>query len=187
MDAYDPEGGTTMATKATKSKLGEQATFEGKPVLGVSIEVRGVSGGLNKAVAIDPVVLLQGDEAIVAFRVDTDKIRHDPVEKDNKAGPQTRVQILEAETAAVLTGAVAKAVGAVLDSQQAKIDEFEAQAEAERERLKEDARRAAEIEKNRAKGQEPIVEADGTVNPAAKAAKPARAPRARKRVRKATH
>lgn len=54
-------------------KLGK---FDGLDVLAAGIEVRNVSGGLNEAVAVDPIELHKDDEVTVVMRVKVTDINH---------------------------------------------------------------------------------------------------------------
>lgn len=140
--------------------------FEGKPVVGVVAEVRGVDGGLNRGMKLDPVVHVGGDRAFIAFEVETRSIRHDPATKGENDGEQLRVQIYDAEKAIILEGALLDAVSDALDAQHAAIVEHEEAVEREQATLKEQAKaqskEQAAREKAEAAGQTNLVDAVGT-------------------------
>lgn len=109
-----------------KFDLGE---FEGKPVVGSRVIVRGTGDGLSKSCIVDPITLRQGQRCIVAFEADVAEIRYDPREKDELDGDQLRVHICHADTAMVLpAGAAFDAVRKALDDQSNRISVAEEEA-----------------------------------------------------------
>lgn len=50
--------------------------FEGLPTLEVSLEVRGIEGGLNEGLTIDPVVLHYGDRVYLLLEGTVDAVLH---------------------------------------------------------------------------------------------------------------
>ncbi len=120
--------------------LGE---FEGKPVVGAAVEVRGVAGGLNDALGVDPVVLTQGEHVVVAFECTVAQIRHEAKKGEPEDGEQIRVHVLKAAGAVIAEGDLVDKISAAISSQSERVEA----AAAER-----DAREA--IEKQRAKDAE---------------------------------
>lgn len=59
------------------TSLGE---YEGKPIRKMAIEVRNTAGGLNAAIKVDPARIHPGEQRIVAYEVDFDKFRFDPMD-----------------------------------------------------------------------------------------------------------
>jgi hypothetical protein len=123
--------------------LGEAAVFEGVPVTEVAVEIPNVSGGLNRAMPIAPVVVHKGDEFYVVAKVEADKFRHEPVDKKDEASPWRRVQIAPAAVVAVATGDLVDACAEFLADQQRKIDAYEADVEAAEAQAKQAAKDAA--------------------------------------------
>lgn len=75
------------------------ASFEGREVLGVGIEIRNAAGGLNEALNVDPAEWHKDDEITVVLRCKVEKIRHDGI-KDTEAWK--RVHIVTATAATVI-------------------------------------------------------------------------------------
>lgn len=73
----------------------ELSPFEGNEVVAAKIEIPGAAGGLRDAMRTDPVELHQGDRVYVLLETDVAKVRFEPVDKENPAGPQARVHVLD--------------------------------------------------------------------------------------------
>lgn len=86
-----------------KDDLGE---YEGKPIRKMAIEVRNTAGGLNAAIRVDPSRIHPGERRIVAYDVEFDKFRFDPMD-DGDAW--CLVAIGSASTAAFLDPKVVQA------------------------------------------------------------------------------
>lgn len=57
--------------------------FEGLPTIAVSLEVRGIDGGFNDGMTIDPVVLHKGDKVFLLVEGTVAGINHKPIEEAN--------------------------------------------------------------------------------------------------------
>jgi hypothetical protein len=68
--------------------------FEGNPVTSVGVEIRNASGGLNKALQVDPVVLHGGDTVWVLLQCDVTGIVHKPIKDDE--GNWQRIHVMRA-------------------------------------------------------------------------------------------
>jgi hypothetical protein len=77
----------------------ELSEFEGLPVTEVGVEMPGASGGLHEAMKFQPVEWRSGDEQFVVLRGTVNKIRHEPIDRDEPDGDQRRVHILKVEEA----------------------------------------------------------------------------------------
>lgn len=93
--------------------LGE---FDGRDVLGTSIQVTNAGDGLSDAMKIDPQVMHIGDRVFVVLECEVAKVRYDPI-RDTDA--LTRVQILRAGTATIVDG---KMVSDAIEQQRDKIE-----------------------------------------------------------------
>lgn len=98
----------------SKKQLGE---FEGDEVLGASIEIRNISGGLNKAMDIDPETFHRGDEVTVVARCTVTSVNH-PGVKDTDG--VKRVHVMKASEVAIIDDAL---VSEALDEQARRIEE----------------------------------------------------------------
>lgn len=76
--------------------------FEGLEVRAVGVEMPGAAGGLREAMKFDPVELHKGEEVYVVLKGVVNKIRLDPIVKDDLTGPQRRVHILIVSEAALI-------------------------------------------------------------------------------------
>ena len=99
--------------------------FEGLPVEEVGVEMPNAAGGLQEAMKFDPVEWHHGDEHFIVLRCQVKKVRHDPIEKDDFAGPQRRVHILHVDSAAPIE---AKHVQKTLNAYQERIQKKKEQA-----------------------------------------------------------
>lgn len=99
-------------------KLEALPPFEGRPVLGVGIEIPGAGGGLRDSLTIDPVVYHYGDVVHVVVKGRVGKIRFDPVKDAGEA--VRRIHVLEVEDAVLVD---AEDVTSMLDAQAARIEE----------------------------------------------------------------
>lgn len=95
--------GVTLAEALASAKLGE---FEGADVRRAGVEIPNVAGGLRKAMKIQPLILHQGDRGWIAFEFVVEKIKFDPIDKDNPAGDQERIHVLSAEGVTFVDGAL---------------------------------------------------------------------------------
>lgn len=96
---------TIQSAMADTSKLSK---FDGLDVLATGVALTGAGDGLSKALAIDPVELHQGDEVYVLTKAIVQKVRFEPIDKDNPRGPQRRVHMLRAGTATIVDPDFAK-------------------------------------------------------------------------------
>lgn len=99
-------------------KLEKLPDFEGRPVVGVGIEVPGMGGGLRDALTIDPVVFHYGDTVHLVVRARVGKLRFDPVKDAGQA--VRRVHVLDVDEAAIVS---ADAVADMLEKQALAIEE----------------------------------------------------------------
>ena len=67
--------------------------FEGLTVVAIGVEVPGISGGLNEAMTVSPVVLHHGEDFALVIRGRIRKINHEPIDKEELDGPQRRIQV----------------------------------------------------------------------------------------------
>lgn len=102
--------------------------FEGKPVVAVGVEIRNAAGGLQEALKFDPVEWPQGAEQFIVLRCLVKAIDHEPVDKDDYAGPQRRVHVLHAAEAFPID---AEVVEAELASQRERVKKARIAAEEE--------------------------------------------------------
>lgn len=79
----------------------ELPDFEGLPVRQVGIEIRGVAGGLQDAIKVDPMLIHKGDMVRVELLLATRSLRFDPIDRENLVGDQKRVVIFDLDTALV--------------------------------------------------------------------------------------
>lgn len=91
--------------------------FEGHDVIAYGIEMPGASGGLNKALRIDKLVLHHGQTVRVVIEAEVVKVRHDIV-KDTDALERTHV--LKVQNAAVVGEEL---VAEILDAQRKRNEE----------------------------------------------------------------
>jgi hypothetical protein len=80
--------------------------FEGKDVVAVGLEIPGVAGGLQKALRTEPREFHQGEHAFAVFELVTQKVRHQPIDRENPGGPQERVHIFVADGATFVDGSI---------------------------------------------------------------------------------
>lgn len=62
--------------------LANLPAFEGLPTVEVSLEVRGIEGGFNDGLTIDPIVLHKGDRVFLLVEGEVDAILHKSVHED---------------------------------------------------------------------------------------------------------
>lgn len=94
--------------------------FDGKPVLGTGIVVTNAGDGLSQAMKVEPKELHQGDEVFIVIRGIVQKVRFEPIDKDEPAGAQRRVHVVKGGTATLVDGDLVKSH---LDEQAARIRE----------------------------------------------------------------
>lgn len=73
--------------------------FEGHDVTQAGIEIPNAAGGLREAMSIQPEAIRQGERRYVVLEVVCQKVRHEPVDREQPAGDQARVHVLMAEAA----------------------------------------------------------------------------------------
>jgi len=83
--------------------LGE---FEGLKVVAVGVEIPNAGGGLRDPMKLEPQEFRQGDRVIVALDCVVAKVRFEAVKKDDPFGPQRRVHVFRADTAAIVDAEV---------------------------------------------------------------------------------
>ncbi len=71
--------------------------FEGLPTLEVSLEVRGIEGGLNEGLTVEPIVMHKGDRVYLLLEGTVDSILHKSV-KDEDGWRRAHVLRVEAGT-----------------------------------------------------------------------------------------
>lgn len=97
------------------------SSFEGSDVKATAIEIPNASGGLNEAMAVEPVELHHEETVYVVLECKVQKIRHDPImEKNEPTGDLTRVHILKAGRSTIVDAALVKKA---IDEQHARIIE----------------------------------------------------------------
>lgn len=69
--------------------------FEGLPVRRVGVELPSAAGGLRDAIKVEPRIIHQGDEGVLLIRYQCQKVRFDPIDKDEPDGDQERVHVLK--------------------------------------------------------------------------------------------
>lgn len=84
--------------------MSDVGAFEGKTVVAVGLEIPGVSGGLQKALRTEPREFHQGDTVYAVFELVTQKVRFQPIDRDNPGGPQERVHVFTATEATFVDG-----------------------------------------------------------------------------------
>lgn len=105
------------------AKIEALTPFEGVPVIATSIEVPGLSGGLNDAMRVDPVEMHMEDEGVLIIKGAVKKIRFDPVKDSDGV---ERVHIWRVVEATVVDEDV---VADILAKQRQRIDEARVAAE----------------------------------------------------------
>jgi len=96
----------------------ELSDFEGLPVRQAGIEIPGAAGGLREAMKIDPQEFHKGDEVYVVLHCRTDKVRFDPIDRDDPTGDQRRVHVFGVEGATIVD---AELVSEHIEAQREKI------------------------------------------------------------------
>lgn len=92
--------------------------FEGHAVTQAGIEIPNAAGGLREAMKISPEAIKQGERRYVVLEVVCQKVRHEPVDREQPAGDQARVHVLMAEAATFVDHDL---VREQLDKQKARI------------------------------------------------------------------
>ena len=87
---------TAPATRATLNP------FEGLPVRQVGVEIPAASGGLRESMKIDPQEFHQGDVVFVVLECPVNKVRFEPIDKDDPRGDQRRVHVFGVEAATIV-------------------------------------------------------------------------------------
>jgi hypothetical protein len=154
--------GVSLAEAMAAQTLG---TFEGKDERRAGVEIPSVAGGLRKAMKIQPRRMSQGDRGYIAFEYVVEKIKHNPIDKENPAGDQERVHVLGVEGVTFIESDL---VESEVEKQKERIAEAEA------------AKKKADLE---AKGVHELGDAvpeAGTIKVGAKKAAPKKAAAARK-------
>lgn len=100
--------------------------FEGKPVVAVGIEMPNAAGGLQSAMKFDPMEVHQGDEGYIVLHYVAQKVRFEPIDKDQPSGPQRRVHVLNVDKAAPIA---AEYVEEKLQEYQAHVERLKKEAE----------------------------------------------------------
>ena len=90
---------TAAGALADTSKLSD---FEGKAVRQVGIEIPGAAGGLRDSLRVDPQEFHQGDTVYVVLECPVQKVRFDPIDKDEPGGDQRRVHVFGTAGAAIV-------------------------------------------------------------------------------------
>lgn len=102
--------------------------FEGSPVRQAGIEIPGAAGGLRDSMKIAPQEFHKGAEVVVALRCIVDKVRFDPIDKDDPAGDQRRVHVFAVDTAMVAEGDLAGIIERALSEQKEHIQRLKDEA-----------------------------------------------------------
>jgi hypothetical protein len=76
--------------------------YEGKDVVSTGVAIRNTGHGLEETMRTEPTLLHHGEKVYVLIECDVEKVRYDPVDKDNRGGEQTRVHMLVAGTSTFL-------------------------------------------------------------------------------------
>lgn len=80
-------------TDITTAVLARELTpFEGRSVTRSRIEIPGAAGGLQDALDVEPVELHHGEERFLLMKVETVKVRHDPIKDSDSLA---RVHVLK--------------------------------------------------------------------------------------------
>lgn len=88
-----------MSDPAPAPTVVDLGTFEGAPVTRAGVEIPSAAGGLREAMKVEPRILHQGDEGYLVIKYVVQKVRFDPLKKDEPDGDQERVHVLQAESA----------------------------------------------------------------------------------------
>lgn len=100
--------------------------FDGKSVRQAGVEIPGAAGGLQAAMKVDPQEFRQGERVVVALECIVQKIRHEPIDKDDPHGDQRRVHIFKVDNAAIIEEGIAReALDRQRDSVRRAIEEAE--------------------------------------------------------------
>lgn len=97
-----------MASQLTTplDKLEALPSFEGRPTKAVSLELRGVNGGLNDGLTIDPIVRHIGDEVYVLCKGRVEDVAHPRIPDDPDGGVK-RAHIIKVTEGVVVDEAFA--------------------------------------------------------------------------------
>lgn len=91
--------------------------FEGLPTIAVSLEVRGIDGGFNDGMTVDPVILHKGDTVFLLVEGVVAGINHKPIEEANA---WRRAHVVKVNAGTIVTREFAEAQ---LDAQRQAIEE----------------------------------------------------------------
>lgn len=98
-------------------KIETLPAFEGLPTIAVSLEVRGIDGGFNDGMTIDPVVLHKGDKVFLLVEGTVAGINHKPIEEANA---WRRAHVIRVDAGTLVSREFAEAH---LDEQARRIEE----------------------------------------------------------------
>lgn len=107
-----------LAQAAALADTSHLPDFEGLQVVASGVEIPGAAGGLRDPMKIDPQAFHQGEVVYVALKCNVQKVRHEPIVKDEPGGVQRRVHVFKVDTATIVAGDL---VAAALDEQQKRI------------------------------------------------------------------
>lgn len=79
--------------------------FENLPVRQAGVEIPGAAGGLREAMKIEPQEFHMGDEGTIALNYKVQKVRFEPIDKDDPEGDQRRVHVFAVTGAAFVDSA----------------------------------------------------------------------------------
>lgn len=84
---------TDLATALADTSMLDD--FEGKSVRRAGVEMPAAAGGLRDALKVNPRQMLQGESGYLIVEFVVQKIKHEPIDKDEPAGDQERVHVLD--------------------------------------------------------------------------------------------
>lgn len=94
--------------------------YRGQPVMAAGIAIPNASGGLQAALAVDPVELEIGSIVHVVLQCEVRPPQYDPIDKDNNRGPLRLVNRLHALEGTFVDAAIVKAQ---LDAQRERVEQ----------------------------------------------------------------
>lgn len=116
--------GASRSSGSEGHGLAELSDFEGREVVAVGVEMPNASGGLQKALDIDPEELHHGEKGHIVLAFTVQKVRFDPMSK-NSTDVLRRVHVFHVDEAAFIDSEL---VSEVLDEQRERIRKAEEEA-----------------------------------------------------------
>lgn len=91
-----------------KEKIDQLTPFEGSPVIATSLEVRGINGGFNDGLTVDPAELRHGSKVFLLVEGTIDDILHKPIKDQGSFLGWRRAHVIRVEAGTIVDGAFAE-------------------------------------------------------------------------------